>query len=470
MKTTKYWIFTLFLGLTLPVLAQDTLMHIMTVSSGGGLSTSASYSMMNTIAQPLTGIVPSTSYDNGFGFWHAQDAINDYYAAPFSVTSGWNMISVSKQVSDYHKQALFPTAISNAFDYEGSYHIKDSLIVGNGYWLKFASAQTISFPGIPIETDSIKVTSNWNIIGSVNSPIPVSSINQSPNGIVSSQYFGYNGMYYIASTIEPGAAYWVKTKNPGTLILNGSISTPVPAQSGKQVADNNQFSVLSVSPSTTTATNSSQKQELYFGSAEVDSSSLDKFDLPPVPPNGGIDARFLSNKFFQKIPKNVSGPVELPIYLQSDGMPLKLSWNMKSESGIKYTLLEKKGSQILASHKMLQSGSISLNVQEGVQYFLRAESVPEQFALSQNYPNPFNPTTTIRFDIPVSSMVTITVYNVLGQRVAIPVNNQFVEEGHQTATFDARNLASGAYFYRIDAKEIGQEKEFHSVKKMMLLK
>ena len=143
---------------------------------------------------------------------------------------------------------------------------------------------------------------------------------------------------------------------------------------------------------------------------------------------------------------------------------------MKSESGIKYTLLEKKGSQILASHKMLQSGNISLNVQEGVQYFLRAESVPEQFALSQNYPNPFNPTTTIRYDIPVSSMVTLTVYNVLGQRVAIPLNNQFVEEGHQTATFDARNLASGAYFYRIDAKEIGQEKEFHSVKKMMLLK
>ena len=243
---TKLWIFSLFLGLTFPVFAQDTLMHIMTVSSGGGLSTSASYSMMNTIAQPLTGIVPSTSYDNGFGFWYAQDAINDYYAAPFSVTGGWNMISVSKEVADYHKQALFPNAISNAFDYEGSYHIKDSLIVGNGYWLKFAGVQTISFPGVPIETDSIKVTSNWNIIGSVNSPIPVSSIIQSPSGIVSSQYFGYNGMYYIASTIEPGAAYWVKTKNPGTLILNGSISIPVPVQSVNtlRIIINSVFSVF----------------------------------------------------------------------------------------------------------------------------------------------------------------------------------------------------------------------------------
>jgi hypothetical protein len=90
-------------------------------------------------------------------------------------------------------------------------------------------------------------------------------------------------------------------------------------------------------------------------------------------------------------------------------------------------------------------------------------TAPVQFELAQNYPNPFNPSTTIKFALPQSSNVTLKVYNALGQEVSTLIN-QFMESGLHTINFDASNLNSGIYFYRLDS---GQ---FSEVKKMTLIK
>ncbi|TNE71149.1 DUF4397 domain-containing protein [bacterium] len=86
------------------------------------------------------------------------------------------------------------------------------------------------------------------------------------------------------------------------------------------------------------------------------------------------------------------------------------------------------------------------------------------FNLNQNYPNPFNPTTNIAFTIPKANNVTISVYNVLGQKVATLMNNQLLNAGQHNVSFDARNLSSGVYFYRLEAGS------FVASKKMMLIK
>ena len=90
-------------------------------------------------------------------------------------------------------------------------------------------------------------------------------------------------------------------------------------------------------------------------------------------------------------------------------------------------------------------------------------AVPKVFAFTQNYPNPFNPTTQIAFSLPQQSTVKLKVFNVLGQEVATLVNGS-LSAGTHSVTFDARNLASGLYIYRLTADN------FTSVKKMMLLK
>ena len=91
-------------------------------------------------------------------------------------------------------------------------------------------------------------------------------------------------------------------------------------------------------------------------------------------------------------------------------------------------------------------------------------NVATSFVLNQNYPNPFNPTTMIQFSLAKQSRVELKVYNMLGQVVATLVNGTTLGEGVHGVTFDAHNLASGVYFYRISAGD------FTSVKKMMLLK
>ncbi|MBU8934906.1 MAG: T9SS type A sorting domain-containing protein [candidate division Zixibacteria bacterium] len=98
----------------------------------------------------------------------------------------------------------------------------------------------------------------------------------------------------------------------------------------------------------------------------------------------------------------------------------------------------------------------------------KEESLPCRFVLDQNYPNPFNPTTAISFSLPNAGEVRLEVFNVMGQQVATLVNHH-MEAGSHTVTWDSRdnsghNVASGVYFYRLEAGSINK------TKKMVLLK
>lgn len=93
----------------------------------------------------------------------------------------------------------------------------------------------------------------------------------------------------------------------------------------------------------------------------------------------------------------------------------------------------------------------------------KKDVVPVSFKLSQNYPNPFNPTTTIEYTIPQSRFVSLKVYDILGREVKTLVHQQELS-GTYKVHFDGSNLASGVYFYRIEAGE------FVATKKLLLLK
>ncbi len=88
---------------------------------------------------------------------------------------------------------------------------------------------------------------------------------------------------------------------------------------------------------------------------------------------------------------------------------------------------------------------------------------PSKFELSQNYPNPFNPSTTIKFSLPVTSNVKLSVFNILGEEVKILVN-EAIEAGVHIINFNASQLSSGMYIYRIQAGN------FVEIKKMVFLK
>ncbi len=97
--------------------------------------------------------------------------------------------------------------------------------------------------------------------------------------------------------------------------------------------------------------------------------------------------------------------------------------------------------------------------------------VPTEFSLGQNFPNPFNPTTTIRYGIPRRSHVLLTVYNTLGECVAQLVDGDF-DAGYHETRVDGSNLASGVYYYRLQARQIdrAQSGSFVETKKFVLLR
>ena len=90
-------------------------------------------------------------------------------------------------------------------------------------------------------------------------------------------------------------------------------------------------------------------------------------------------------------------------------------------------------------------------------------AIPRDYVMYQNFPNPFNPSTNIKFGLPKSGKVTLEIFNILGQKVATMWNG-FKPAGFHSLEFDAQDIPSGVYLYRIQAAAFSQ------VRKMMLIK
>jgi len=159
----------------------------------------------------------------------------------------------------------------------------------------------------------------------------------------------------------------------------------------------------------------------------------------------------------------------------TDGLPMgDLNWFPPSKA----TYLANKDSYIAALEDSIINAkslyipgdSLSGRITEDDLVSVEQESsvVPEQFYLENNYPNPFNPSTTIKFGLPYQATVTISIYNVLGQKVFELTENQ-IAAGSHIFNFDASHLSSGIYVYTINAAGMNGQ-NFMASKKMMLLK
>lgn len=113
--------------------------------------------------------------------------------------------------------------------------------------------------------------------------------------------------------------------------------------------------------------------------------------------------------------------------------------------------------------------SIDFNILAvGVKEVLTNEQSPSAFSLSQNYPNPFNPKTTIQFSVPQEGEVMLVVYDIVGRKIAMLVN-EYLTAGHKSVSWDGKDAKgvdapSGVYFYRL---QVGS---FTEAKKLILLR
>ena len=102
--------------------------------------------------------------------------------------------------------------------------------------------------------------------------------------------------------------------------------------------------------------------------------------------------------------------------------------------------------------------------------FIINYTAPKEYALSQNFPNPFNPTTTIRYDLPLDSRVSLKIYDILGNEVKTLVDKE-ESAGFKEIKFNGLSLASGVYIYRMTTFDpVNNKTSFVSIKKMMMIK
>jgi len=142
-------------------------------------------------------------------------------SAKIIVAAGWNMITLPLFVADPRISTVFPSAISQAFYYDGSYQRTNTLKINVGYWLKFASPETITVTGTKQHLGVCTLAPGWNLIGGNSYSTPISQLMLSPSGSTRSRLWtvGQNGEYLIPDTIIPGRSYWVKSMGVTSLAL-----------------------------------------------------------------------------------------------------------------------------------------------------------------------------------------------------------------------------------------------------------
>jgi len=374
--------------------------------------------------------------------------VNTPQTVTFYTSGGWNLLSVPVKMANMSKGELFPSATSNAFTFSDDlgYVKHDSLKNGTGYWLKFAQQQQHTFQGMVDYVVNIPVKKGWNLIGSAYKPVPVNSVTTSPAGIIQSPFFEYNNGYYQADVLNQGKGYWVKVKQNGTMTLTTSYPMNLAKESIYAERVDESWPTIIITDAT------GKQTRLYL--AEMSKVNAN-YELPPVPPADAYDVRFNSDRYVED---QVTG--NYVISLNAVNYPIRVRLeNFKDEV---YQITDGLGGQIFED--LIRNGEEKeVNVKSLNLLTLQKVVIPSNFELSQNYPNPFNPSTVIKFALPENSKVLLEVYNILGEKVATLINTE-MKAGYHSFIFDARNLTSGVYFYRIETSK------FKDVKKMILVK
>jgi len=268
--------------------------------------------------------------------------------------------------------------------------------------------------------------------------------------------------YFAEDSLEPGRAYWFKAHSSGSLILS---LTGTARQSAARENPLNEFSTLTITDA------SGASQTLYVGTEGGPLIDLEQYELPPPGPEGVFDARFES----QRMVDMLGSDGETAIAIRSTAYPVRVSWKMKSETACGVCLKDGIDGRLVPAFELSGEGELVITNAAVNRILLTAqiEQLPKEFSLSQNYPNPFNPVTSIRYALPVKSVVKLELFNILGQRVQTLVNEERPAGYHLVqwngVDESGNSLGSGVYFVRISARgENGTE--FNHVRKLMMMK
>jgi hypothetical protein len=366
-----------------------------------------------------------------------------------SIANGWNMVSVPGINSDGQGVDIWwpgRDPAGNVFKYFSGYITISSTVPGEGYWMKHSGANIYntgdewpvegiqSYPHYPISA-----VAGWNLIGCYEDTIQTADLTTSPPGLISGSIFGYSEGYEIVANLLPGYAYWIKLTGAGQINFPTVLS-----KVNEQVVEyfKEDWGKIIITD------NTGRSYTLYSVNGVV---NLDNYELPPVPPSGMYDIRFSGDRVAEDISSTTRSidmnGIAYPITVRVEGMNIRL----QDMTGTLINEDIKSGGEITISNSSINKLMVS------------GQLIPYVYVLEQNYPNPFNPVTKIKYGIPKTERVELTIYSVLGERLTTLVNEE-QEAGYYTVEWDGSKVSSGVYLYTVKAGDS------FNVKKMLLLK
>ena len=402
--------------------------------------------------------------------------------ALITVNQGWNLISIPGVPENGNPAAIASgTADLDTTFYwynpsSGSYVASTSLQLGQGYFVLFADTTQTE---IPISVThayqyEIQLLQGWNLIGSVqgncdfSNPVTFDVTNttqQSVSSVLASSLFTWDPTtqsFKPAATIEAGKGYWVLAVEDCYLHITTTLAS-APAMVAKPAR---------MTIALTLRTKASQK-ELVLGADPSAKAGLDRYDRP-IPPPSPLGESIAA--YFSRDEANWS--------LQSDIQPLKesMEWRLDVKSSSVQLSIDAQdipeGYLLSAvtscgAYNLGQLGQLMVSSEEVLLTLKPAQDIPTKTGLLQNYPNPFNPETWIPFELSQDSAVSLTIYNASGQLVRLIDLGQMAAgryaRSDKAIYWDGRSqtgeqVASGTYFYKLDAGE------YSETRKMLILK
>jgi len=349
--------------------------------------------------------------------------------------SDWNLVGLPLVVEDSSYETVYPDAISNtlySFDIAGGYQLATNLISGEGYWLRFPSDGSNIVTGIPFNLVEPYLMTGWNLISGISSNIAVESIIDPSGIIVPGTIYGFGQGYTLVDELEPGKGYWIRANGDGIITI----------QSGSRKGNAQEFIDRSKEANTLVFTNAAGSvSQLNFG-VRVPEREKISYTLPPLPPAGAFDVRFGEDS------RIIDEAGE--ILIQNDQWPVRVQWAFHNNeiTGDRWILID----ELTGNEYVLdENNAAQISVVTDRLILQRSGPVPAKFALQQNYPNPFNPVTTIRYNLAAEAHVRLTIYDILGREIAVPVNGR-IESGSHVVIWDAGIVTSGVYICQLETQ------------------
>ena len=383
--------------------------------------------------------------------------------------SGWQMTGIPVIRDDFTNSHVYPNCL--VYRYDGTQYVLmqpgDLLTCTTGWWVRSEGVQVINHQGGIVEMMRMTVHPGWNIIGSISSQVSASAVTSDPPEIVKSLFYKFDHGYLETNALVPGAGYWVKVSQEGTLLLDAQFGNgPSPVD---EFAGYDSFTITDAE---------AHQQVVYVRNSELTSFPNIDGEMPPSPPDG-FSASFDPGEILKTVNPD-SGTVPIAIRVVQGAYPITLNLVINPENGITYDVIPDSGNGMgksPSSAKISGSGKLEIADQQstvlrlGVRAAKKASTgeIPLTYSLAQNYPNPFNPTTEIRFGLPDAGNVSLVVYDVLGRKVA-ELANGYQAAGYHTATWNAAGAASGVYFARFSVTGAGGAVAYTKINKLVLMK